>query len=163
MALKEFIPDAADALGAARVFPTFIEEDFAAHSPSFATAKFVAKPMCDEMLAIIQAVGSGIPPALIKTADYTLVLANHNRTITNQGSSGTVTILNPGTLNDGFVIHFVNVSGDTLIFDAGGDFIMRGEEEALTLELTAEGHSAGLRYIGGFWSVDYLNGGGLTI
>lgn len=54
MSLVPYSPDADDAQGISRVFQDAEEPDFPSENERFATAKFVYKPMCDEILALIQ-------------------------------------------------------------------------------------------------------------
>lgn len=57
----DFVPAAADALGLARTFPTLAEEDFAVHNKYFGSAKFVGKPIMDELLALIRNTQGAFP------------------------------------------------------------------------------------------------------
>ncbi len=50
--LATFQPDADDAEGLERLYPEAIEEDFDEHNDAFATAKFIYKPMGDDILAL---------------------------------------------------------------------------------------------------------------
>jgi hypothetical protein len=60
MALSDYAPSAKDAQGRARRFPTASEETFSAHDPEYATAQFIYKPMCDEILALIAGMGGNL-------------------------------------------------------------------------------------------------------
>lgn len=54
MALVTYTPLASDANGRNTVLPDATEEEFSAHNETYATAKYIYKPMADEVLALIR-------------------------------------------------------------------------------------------------------------
>lgn len=58
MSLVTYTPAASDATGLSRTFPAAIEPLLSAHNTKFATAKYVYKPLADELLKVMQSVYS---------------------------------------------------------------------------------------------------------
>lgn len=56
MSLQDYNASASDATGLSRTFPQMKEPDFSAHNEKFRTAKYVIKPIQDEILKLIQSV-----------------------------------------------------------------------------------------------------------
>jgi hypothetical protein len=97
MALVTYTPDAADAQRTARVFEDAIEEAFAATNPYYATAKFIYKPMADEILACIADIASGAT-VNEKTADDDIAVSENRNIFTNQGAAAQVILTLPAAV-----------------------------------------------------------------
>ena len=80
--LSDYIPNAADAQGTSRVFPTAQEVALTSPPETYASAQYHYKPICDEILALIQKVGNfNLVQEVIATAPLTAI-GSHTGTIT---------------------------------------------------------------------------------
>ncbi len=125
MALIPYEPDADDAQGLSRVFETAQEEEFSVHNVFYATAKFIYKPICDEILALIALVYNQFV-VLNKTADYTLLAADNRKTGTNAGAVSQVIYTLPAAAVGQERKFYVSAAYNLRVLSIGTDTIRYG-------------------------------------
>ncbi len=130
MALTPYEPDGDDAQGLARVFETVWEELFDVHNAVYATARFIYKPMCDEILALIALV-YGQFVTVDKAADYTILAADNLKTYTNKTAVAQVILTLPAATAGKQNNFYVNAAFNLRLLSVGTDTIQMGAQASI--------------------------------